>query len=76
MKCSCLSHNGFLTERGLKEAQLAQWTDALYGVDGMDMVGYLDSVGSVSALVEVEDLYAHVTDPVLEAQSERFHNGS
>ncbi len=42
IRCGCLSHNGFLTRRGYEVAAEA---------DG----SYLDKVGSVSALVEVED---------------------
>ncbi len=73
-KCSCLSHNGFLTDRGY--AEVAQRGLFARGVDDTVLRCYLDNVGSVSALVEVEDLYAHVTDQELLEQSERFHNGS
>lgn len=45
-------------------------------VDGRGRIQYLDSMGSVSALIEVEDLYAHVTDQLILEQSERFRNGS
>ena len=72
--CQCRSHNGFLTAKGLKEA--AQREVFLDGVDGLDMFGYLDKVGSVSALVEVEDAYMGVPDQLLLEQCERFHNGS
>ncbi len=71
--CRCLSHNGFLTERGY--ASVAQQT-SLEGLAPLGVVDYLDSTGSVSALVEVEDLFAHVTDQQLLEQSERFHHGS
>jgi len=40
--CGCLSHNGFLTRAGYR------------ALDGADQVPYIDKVGSVSALVEVE----------------------
>ncbi len=54
--CKCLSHNGFLTAKGLAEA--AQRERA-----GLELLAvgetrcYLDRVGSVSALVEVEEDY-------------------
>jgi len=70
--CECLSHNGFLTAKGLREA--AQREVVLDGVAGMDMFGYLDRVGSVSALVEVEG--AHWDDELLEEQHRRFLNAS
>ena len=41
-RCNCHSHNGFLTRRGY---ELAAGADS----------SYLDKVGSVSALVEVEE---------------------
>ena len=47
-RCSCRSHNGFLTRLGY--AEHAERT-RLAGADGSL---YLDRVGSVSALVEVE----------------------
>ncbi len=47
------SRNGFLTALGLEEA--AQREGFCLGVDGMPIRVYLDEVGSVSALVEVED---------------------
>ena len=75
MRCSCLSHNGFLTELGLFKAQLAQ-RSSLEGLSPLGEGAMVDRSGSVSALVEVEDLYAHVTDQQLIEQSERFHNGT
>ncbi len=51
--CGCNSHGGFLTAKGLEEAaQRERW---LTEVDAMDPGRYVDRVGSVSALVEVED---------------------
>ncbi len=73
-KCECLSHNGFLTDRGY--AEVAQRELGLQGVDGTGASLYLDKSGSVSALAEAEDLYAHVSDQMLLEQGERFHNGS
>ncbi len=52
MRCSCHSHNGFLTERGY--AELAQH-NSLEGLAPRVVSGYVDSRVSVSALVEVED---------------------
>jgi len=74
MDCTCSAHGTFLTAKGLKEA--AQREGNRPEVDGMETSLYLDLGGSVSALVEVEDLYAHVSDQLLLEQSERFHNGS
>ncbi len=51
--CECLSHNGLLTAKGLQEA--AQREACRHSVDGMAPRPYVDRVGSVSALVEVED---------------------
>ncbi len=52
MKCRCLSHNGFLTDRGY--AEVAQGR-SLEGLDPRGVCEYVDKSGSVSALVEVED---------------------
>ncbi len=52
IKCGCLSHNGFLTVRGY--AERAQRT-SLEGLAPFGECEYVDRVGSVSALVEVED---------------------
>jgi len=71
--CSCRSHGGFLTERGL--AELAERT-SLEGLLPRGDGDIVDRSVSVSALVEVEDLFAHVTDQQLTEQYERFHNGS
>jgi len=78
VKCLCLSHNGFLTERGY--AELAQREHQLnvfceVGLDSPVAVPYLDKVGSVSALVEVEGSYAQ-PDAVIDEQYQRFLNGS
>ncbi len=73
MKCNCRSHNGFLTVLGFKDAKRERQLDAL---DNMGIVPYLDKSGSVSALVEVEDLYEFVTEDMTDQQYRRFHNGS
>jgi hypothetical protein len=69
------SRNGFLTKRGY--AELAQRTslEGLLphgGVDTDEDQLYLDKVGSVSALVEVEGLYAFVPDQLIDEQYRRF----
>ena len=71
--CHCCTHNGFLTERGY--AELAQ-QNSLEGLPPRGASVRVDRSGSVSALVEVEDMYAHITDQELLEQSERFLNGS
>ena len=50
--CSCHSHGGFLTAKGLKEA--AQRERELLLVAGMELSWYLDKVRSVSALSRVD----------------------
>ncbi len=59
-KCSCYSHNGFLTDRGYAEVAQQDSLEGLspLGVDGRCALRYLDKVGSVSALAEAEDPYA------------------
>ena len=52
MTCRCTAHGSFLTAKGLAEA--AQ-RFSLEGLAPRGEHGYLDRVGSVSALVEVED---------------------
>jgi len=71
MTCGCTSHNGFLTDLGY--AQVAQRELERHGVDSMDMVEYLDKVGSVSGS-PMRDL--HWDDALIEEQYRRFHNGS
>ena len=71
--CSCSSHGGFLTAKGLGEA--AQREVDCYGVDAMWSSGYLDRVGSVSALAEAEGFHVW-DDGLIEEQHRRFHNGS
>ena len=51
--CSCHSHSGFLTARGYRA--VAQWERERCELDAMADERYLDRVGSMSALVEVED---------------------
>ncbi len=66
------SRNGFLTVRGY--AENAQQT-SLEGLAPRGEFEYVDSMGSVSALVEVEDLYEYCIDTVIDEQARRFHNG-
>ena len=71
--CNCRSYNGFLTAKGLEET--GQRERQLFGVDTIDMFGYLDKDVSVSALVEVEDDFEY--DPDHNELNRRFiHNGS
>ncbi len=71
--CTCNSHGGFLTAKGLKEA--AQRSLEGLEVDGMDVSPYLDKVGSVSGLELERDLYAFVSDTQIDQQYRRFLNG-
>ena len=73
MKCSCISHNGLLTERGY--AKLAQQT-SLEGLLPRGVSVMVDIESSVSGLRRDEDLYAHVSERQLLEQSERFLHGS
>ena len=71
--CSCHSHDGFLTARGIRA--VAERKRKLDALAAMDLCPYLDKSGSVSASVEVEDLYAFVTDDMSDDQYRRYHNG-
>jgi len=68
------SPESLLIAEGLEEA--AQRRRKLAALDSMGLSCYLDKSGSVSALVEVEDLYAFVTDDMSDEQYRRYHNGS
>jgi len=68
MKCTCLSHNGFLTRRGYEMITSPQ-------VDKTEVDLYLDRVGSVSGLRRDEDLYDSVPDELIDQQHQRFLNG-
>ena len=71
MKCSCLSHNGFLTERGFAElAQRESDRHVALAVETPQL--YLDSPSSVSGLRRDEDL----CDYMIDEQYRRFLNGS
>ena len=72
MDCGCVSHNGFLTAKGLKEA--AQREVDSHGLDAMWSIGYLDSRGSVSA-VENENEPCVWDDQVIDSQYRRFLSG-
>ena len=69
--CSCSSHGTFLTAKGLKEA--AQ-RFSLEGLAPRGELGYLDKVGSVSALAEAEGAL-WPCEVILEEQHRRFHHG-
>ncbi len=68
--CSCSSHGGFLTAKGLEEAAQR------FSLEGLAPRGdhaYLDKVDSVSALAEAEVPFDH---ELLDEQYRRFLNGS
>ncbi len=70
-KCGCHSHNGFV----LGSERTAQREIFRRGVDNVEMFGYLDKVGSVSALVEGEEFHVF-DDQLLENQLARhLYNG-
>ena len=70
--CGCHSHNGLL----LSPEGLAQCDSSGPELAGVVATRYLDSIGSVSALAEAEDLYANILDSDIDEQSRRFHHGS
>ena len=70
-KCSCHSHGGFQ----LSPEGLAQREFELPGVDGVDVSRYLDKVGSVSGLIEIENDFEYDPDHV-ELNHRLIHNGS
>ncbi len=70
MKCSCHSHNGFLTELGLELAQRISPEGLTPGGDSV----IVDMVGSVSALDRDRDL--HVIDELIDEQYRRAIYGS
>ena len=71
MKCSCSSHGGFLTAKGLEEA--AQ-RFSLEGLAPRGVPEYVDTVGSVSGLRRDEAV--HVFDyELIDQQYRRFLNG-
>ncbi len=70
MKCECHSHNGFRLNPGEASPGFAQRELGLdEGVDMEPVLGYLDSVGSVSGLPLIG---SHWDDAVLEDQHRRF----
>ena len=66
------SRNGFLTKKGL--FFVAQ-QNSLEGLASRDVPEYIDSGVSVSALVEVEDLYVDCPESLLNEQSRRDQHG-
>jgi len=71
LDCLCLSHNGFLTERGY--AELAQ-QNSLEGLTPRSDAVILDKVGSVSALRDQLDMF-DMCDHQIDEQHRRFLNG-
>ena len=74
LSCSCHSHGGFLTAKGLEEA--AQRDLEVSALDAMGVSRYLDKVGSVSVSGPGPDPYRYISDTFLDVQAERFHHGS
>ena len=74
LSCSCHSHSGFLTAAGL--AAVAQRSPEGLELAGVVAKRYLDKVGSVSVSGPGPDPYMWPPDNILEAQAQRFHNGS
>ena len=72
MKCSCHSHDGFLTVRGYEDAQRRL---KLPEVDATAAKLYLDLGVSVSGVRRDEDPYV-MCDQQIEEQHRRFLNGS
>ncbi len=70
--CGCLSHNGFLTDRG--HAEVAQRSLEGLELAATDLSRYVDRVGSVSALVEGEGFHVF-DDRLLDNQYRRFLDG-
>jgi len=69
--CGCHSHDGFqLSPEGLAPRKRQR-----YGLDTMDMFEDIDTVGSVSALVEVEDDFDYDSDHI-ELNQRLIHSGS
>ncbi len=67
--CGCHSHNGFLTAKGLTEAEQR----SLEGLDAREVSREVDKVVSVSALPVPA---SHWDDEVIEEQHRRFiHHG-
>ncbi len=65
------SRNGFLTSRGYREVEQRSLEGLeIQGVDRSQVSLYLDKVGSVSAMVEVEDHW--LDDEDLNEQYRRF----
>jgi len=70
-KCVCYSHNGFR----LSPEGLAPREQRSKGLTAREFAAIVDTVGSVSALVEGEDVYIQ-DDLFIDEQYRRFHNGS
>ncbi len=72
--CRCTSHNGFLTDRGYAEVAQREQLSA-EGLTRSENCVIVDKVGSVSALVEVEEFHVF-DDDLIDSQYRRFLNGS
>ncbi len=71
MNCTCHSHGGFVLKRG--PSGPAQQL-SLEGLAPRGGNGYLDRVGSVSALIEIEDDFEYDANHV-ELNRRLIHNG-
>ncbi len=74
--CSCSSHGGFLTAKGLEEAaqrEYAQIDLPGMGLTPREFAVRLDRVDSVSGLILPS---LDFDDALLDEQYRRFHNGS
>ena len=69
--CDCYAHDGFLTVRGIEDAQRRL---ELPEVDATESSLYLDSTGSVSGLELERDMFVH-SDAYIDSQYRRFRNG-
>ena len=69
--CSCHSHSGFLTAKGLEEA--AQRSPEGLELAGVVATRYLDKVASVSGLRR-DEIAMWPTDRILDEQHRRFFN--
>ncbi len=71
-KCLCYSHNGLLTREGYR--RVAQWRqEFLEGLEPAEAMCYIDSMVSVSALAEPDNIW---DDAVIEQQILESQNGS
>jgi len=74
MRCGCHSHGGFVLAKDPAKRRIAQRRSSRStGLTDRDFFAILDMSGSVSALVEGEEVFDH---ELLENQYRRFLHGS